>query len=169
MIDQLRTASQTRAVSAMTATVSDVSIRPCLPSHGQVIATSPGLSASHAAPKAAIPTSTRKRTTRIIAVAVLSLECRDRLGGQCPAGVDGRFACPRLCDPSLRGRGQRRRQLGKLRQRTTEIELRGTHLDARNNRCRLVAWDILDRTHSNELFGARLQPIEKARVLARCL
>src|SRR5262249_52047883 len=151
-----------RAAAAIS-TVTEVSIRH--PS--QVIATSPGRSASHTMPSAASETSARNRTTRIIArLASLGrpgerFECvrrqllgridrsDARLGGLDPGG--GRRT-PRLGQPLDTGERARDVAAGRL------------ELGACDHGRGLVAGRLLDGTDADQPLRARLEALDHARL-----
>src|SRR5262249_1123158 len=134
----------TMAATAAASTNTEVSMRsPC-----QVMATSPGRSASHTAPNPSAPTIMRYKTTRI-----LPSLCRpaEPVGGKSTGRGECGAARLRLFDPSF---GRRSRGRGKLRQlgkRAGNIALRRLHLDARNDRAGTAAGSLLQRMDAHEL------------------
>src|ERR1043166_4560102 len=156
-IDQSIVATTTTMPSPSTNTGSDVSARQ----PPQDSTTSPGWSATHAAPAAAAAIRARNRMMRIMK---FLLGCRERghgIGGEFARGGERRIAGIGLLDPALRGGTIGRRKRIELAARFIEIVAQRRRGDARYDAGAIGAGGIraLD---AHELCGTGLQAIDNA-------
>src|ERR1700722_3201443 len=159
--DQASTVSAATTATAIASRATEVSMRQ--PS--QLIATSPGRSASQAAPSAITAMATRKMTTRIMAAAASTGRLRERhqrIGRKSTAGCYGSHPCLRLGGPALCGRPHGWGEIAELGEGTRHVAAHGFDLDPRDYGGRIVAGNFLDRPDAHQPLRIGLQLVQES-------